>query len=295
LFKQLLPEKVFCPMQDRQETQYWAACMEEAWELMQRLLDYPVEECGEPMVMLPGLAREQGVPMEFPAGKKRGLFPRLFALRESLVEPLFRVAKAMVRRGWLLRVEDAYRPLAVQGQGATSDFVLGTALGQVRWELGGAWPTPEFLYRRLACWTAIVPKFANHTSGSALDVTVLELDTGIEVDRGGVYPEFSVRTPMDSPFIGARAKRNRQEANEMFAAEGFLPYPFEFWHYSWGDADAELAMGGKRPGRYGPVHWDPATGDLAVEEDVLRPLLTVEQVAAWLERHPENNKKRPAV
>jgi D-alanyl-D-alanine dipeptidase len=269
--------------------------MEEAWELMQRLLDYPVAECGEPLVMLPERARKRGVPMEFPAGKKRGLFPRTYALRESLVEPLFRVAKAVVARGWLLRIEDAYRPLAVQGQGATSEFVLGTVLQQVRWELDGAWPTPEFLHRRLACWTAIVPKFANHTSGSALDVTVLELDTGIEVDRGGVYPEFSVRTPMDSPFISETARRNRKEMNEMFAAEGFLPYPFEFWHYSWGDADAELAMGGTRPGRYGPVHWDPATESMVVEEDALRPLLTVEQVAAWLAAHPENNEKRPAV
>ncbi|NCB64382.1 MAG: hypothetical protein EOM52_12475, partial [Clostridia bacterium] len=121
------------------ERLYWANCMEEAWALMQRQLVYPIEECGENLTMLPPLAAAQGVPVDFPAGRKRGIFERTFALRQSLVAPLFRVAEAACRRGWLLRIEDAYRPLAVQEQGATSDFVLSTVLAQVRWELAGAW------------------------------------------------------------------------------------------------------------------------------------------------------------
>ena len=274
------------------EREFWADCMEAAWELMQRLLVYPVEECGENLTMLPPLAQAQGVPLDFPPGKKRGTFERTYALRESLVAPLFRVAEAVRSRGWLLRIEDAYRPLAVQEQGATSDFVLSTVLAQVRWELRGAWPTATFLHRRLACWTAIIPKFANHTSGSALDVTVLDASTGQEVDRGGIYPEFTLRTPMDSPFVSATEMRNREATNELFAAEGFLPYPYEFWHYSWGDGDAELAAGTGRPGRYGPVHWDRETGTTRSEPDVLRPLLTVEQVATWLDAHA-GNEKRP--
>jgi D-alanyl-D-alanine dipeptidase len=265
------------------ERTYWAQTMEAAWKLMQRLLDYPLAECGEKLVMLPLLARVSGVEIDFPPGKKRGQFERTYALRESLVAPLFRVAEAMRRRGWLLRVEDAYRPLAVQSQGAMSDFVLSTVLAQTRWELNGECPTAELLHRRLACWTAIVPKFANHTSGSAFDVTILDAASGQEVDRGGVYPDFTLRTPMDSPFVSSTARRNRELANELFAAEGFHPYPYEFWHYSMGDVDAETAIGGGQPGRYGPVHWNRETDELRPEPDVLRPLLTVETVAEWLE------------
>ena len=265
------------------ERTYWAKSMDAAWALMQRLLDYPLAECGERLVMLPSLAREAGVEIDFPPGKKRGQFERTYALRESLAAPLFRVAAAMRRRGWRLRLEDAYRPLAVQSQGATSDFVLSTVLAQTRWELGGAWPTAELLHRRLACWTAIVPKFANHTSGSAFDVTILDAASGEEIDRGGVYPEFTLRTPMDSPFVSPEARRHRQIANELFAAEGFHPYPFEFWHYSRGDVDAEWAAGSGRPGRYGPVHWHRETGEMRPEPDILRPLLTVAQVERWLE------------
>jgi hypothetical protein len=87
---------------------------------------------------------------------------------------------------------------------------------------------------------------------------------------------------MDSPFITDEARRNRERANELFASEGFLPYPYEFWHYSWGDGDAELASGSGEPGRYGPVHWDAETGEMVAESDVFRPLLTVEHVAGWL-------------
>lgn len=256
--------------------------MDEAWALMQRLLDYPLAECGERLVMLPALARQVGVEVDFPPGKKRGKFERTYALRESLAAPLFRVAEGLARRGWRLRIEDAYRPLAVQSQGAASDFVLSTALAQTRWELRGEWPSAAFLHRRLACWTAIVPKFANHTSGSAIDVTILDRVSGREIDRGGVYPEFSLRTPMESPFVSPAARRNRAAINELFAAEGFHPYPYEFWHFSLGDADAELAAGSGRPGRYGPVHWQEETGEMRPEPDILRPLLRVEQVAQWL-------------
>ena len=85
----------------------------------------------------------------------------------------------------MLKIEDAYRTPATQRKGACSEYVVRTVLDNVRWELGGADPTPELLFRRLAAWTATVPKFANHTSGSAVDVSVLNRRDGRAVNLGG--------------------------------------------------------------------------------------------------------------
>jgi D-alanyl-D-alanine dipeptidase len=252
--------------------------MDAAHELMQRLLAYPLAECGEPLCCLRDGARQAGVEIAFPDGKKLGRFPRSFHVRRSLVGRLLGVAEALLRRGWVLWLEDAYRSPRRQAAGARSDYCFRSALEKVRWELHGRTPTPELLFRRLGVWTATTPKFANHTSGSAVDVNLLHRRDGAAADLGAPYPEFSHRTPMDSPFISAEARRNRRMLCEVFAAQGFLPYPYEFWHFSHGDADYELLAGAGRVARFGPVHCSPRDGRVRPVHDPLEPFVTLEDI-----------------
>ena len=53
---------------------------------------------------------------------------------------------------------------------------------------------------------------------------------------------------------------------------GFMHYPFEFWHYSKGDAMAHLLSGNPRPAPYGPVDWDPRSGEVVPVIDAFSPL-----------------------
>ena len=267
----------------RDERRYWIEQMEAAHGFMRRLLEYPLVECGEPLASLTDAARAAGVEIIFPAGKKLGMFDRIFCVRRSLVEPLMRVGETLLKRGYILRVEDAYRSPDVQAHGAGSAYAVGHVLEKVRWELDGQAPTADLVFRRLATWTATTLKLANHTFGSAVDVTVVRRD-GAPVDLGGTYPELSVRTPMDSPWISAEVRRHRRMMCDAFAAEGFVPYPFEFWHFSCGDADCEMIRDSGRPGRFGPVHLG-AEGEISPVEDVLRPLVTKADVARCLEEH----------
>ena len=255
--------------------------MEAAYGFMQRLLEYPVRECGEPLGCLPEAAREAGVEIVFASGKKIGMFDCVFWVRESLVDKLLRVGEAFLRRGYVLRIEDAYRTPETQTRGARSEYVIRSVLEKVRWELDGRAPTAEFVLRRLAVWTATTLKFANHTSGSAVDVTVLHRD-GATLDLGGTYPQLSHLTAMASPFVSPDVRGNREMLCELFAEEGFLPYPFEFWHFSHGDADCEMIAGAGRPGRFGPVYWREGGGPPRPAEDILKPLVTVEDIAPYL-------------
>ena len=67
------------------------------------------------------------------------------------------------------------------------------------------------------------------------------------------------------------------------ARHGFLAYPYEFWHYSKGDAYAEHLGGTGAPGKYGPVTVDLATGRVEPIVDAKTPLHTLEQIQHHLE------------
>ena len=256
--------------------------MEAAHVFMRRLLEYPIQECGEALCSLRERAHEAKVEIVFASGKKLGMFDRVFDVRESLVEKLLQIAEAFLQRGYVLRIEDAYRSPETQTRGACSGQVIRSVLKKVLWELDGGVPTAELVFRRLAVWTATTLKFANHTSGSAVDSTVLRRD-GSMLDLGGAYPQLSHRTPMALPFVSCEVRRNREMLCGLFAEEGFVPYPFEFWHFSCGDADCEMIAGSGRPGRFVPIDGYEGGGPPRPAEDILRPLVTVEDIIPYLE------------
>jgi zinc D-Ala-D-Ala dipeptidase len=257
---------------------YWTAQMEAAFRFMLAVQEHPVEECGEPLAALPAAAASAGLTVFFsPLPHVRGL-PRLFFLRRGIVADFLEAAAAMNRRGWALRVEDAYRTREMQKHNALRPEVFPAVLARTRWELGGAMPGVDLLRRRLAAMIAMNPRVGTHCCGSAVDVSVVRLEDGPEVDRGAPYLEISEKTPMGSPFVSDEARANRREITAIMARYGFCTYPFEFWHYNKGDAYDEHLSARGRPARYGPVDLDPATGAVAAIPDPLVPLNTDEEI-----------------
>jgi hypothetical protein len=154
-----------------------------------------------------------------------------------------------------------------------SPKIFDSILRTVMWELGGATPTPEFMLRRVSVLVATRCKVGTHISGSAIDISVIDQNTGRELPRGGPYIEISERTPMDSPFVTAEEAANRKAITALFLRHGWYAYPFEFWHYSSGDSYAEDIAGSGKPARYGPVTFEngamkpvgPAEADALLE------------------------------
>jgi D-alanyl-D-alanine dipeptidase len=247
--------------------------MDLAYGFMQTILEYPVAECGDPVVSLRDAVRESGAVAEF-AESTIGGMPRQFVLRRGLIPGFLAVVRAMNDRGWVLRVEDGYRTTEMQARLVTQDYVFDVILGRVLWETGGDPPSPDLMFRRLTALTATIPKIGTHMSASAVDVSVRRMDDGQEVDRGGPYIELSEVTPIASPFISAAAGQNRREITAIFRAHGFVAYPYEFWHYSGGDAYDEYLRGSGRPARYGAVHVDGATGAVRPVSNPTAPLIS---------------------
>ncbi len=251
---------------------YWTGQMEVAHAFMQAVMRIPVVECGEPAVPLEPAMHDAGVRMDFSRSRLADRFDRIFRMREGLVPLLVHVGRAFNNRGWALRIEDGFRSRAMQQALSMRSAVFETIIRKVLWETDGHWPDDAFVFRRMSVLVATAPKIGTHMSASAVDVSVVRLDDGGEVDRGGPYLEISERTPMASPFVTETAQANRKAITALFHEHGFVEYPYEFWHYNAGDAYEMLIRKTGHPARYGAVDLDPATGQVTPIEDPTRPL-----------------------
>jgi D-alanyl-D-alanine dipeptidase len=267
---------------------YWTEQMELGYQMVEQLMAFPVQECGEPFASLREAAEAARVEMQFSTSKIAGDLDRIFFARKSLASDLVAIGRQMNERGWILKIEDGFRTLEMQRQLVRKPQVFDAILKKCVWEGGGEIPSARLVFRRSVVLTANLPKIGTHMSGSAVDVSVFRRDDGSEVWRGNHYLEMSERTPMRSPFIEPVALENRLAITAMMEAHGFMHFPFEFWHFNKGDAGAHILTNHSAPCRYGPVNWDPQTNKVTPVEDplaLLNPLDVIEQeIAAALLR-----------
>ncbi len=182
-----------------------------------------------------------------------------------------------------MRVEDGYRDRVMQKFLGRQPAIFDIILRMVVRELGGLIPDPELMFKRVLTLVAQIPKTGTHMSGSAVDISVLDQATGTEVDRGAPYLEISELTPMDSPFISPAARENRLEITSIMRRAGFVEYPYEFWHYSSGDAYESVVCGRSTPAIYGAIDWNPDTGCTSPIPDSNLPLNDLDEIKAEIE------------
>jgi D-alanyl-D-alanine dipeptidase len=251
---------------------FWIEYMERSYALTEAIIRYPLQESREPFASIPAAAEGAGVEMHFSTTRLAGQFERLFVIRESLVPDLMAIARDMNARGWILKIEDGYRTRQMQTALGRVPAVFDRIVQSCIRECGGGRPSVELVFRRAMVLVANVPLTGTHMAGAAVDISVVRKEDGTEVWRGKPYLEMSEYTPMDSPFISAEERQNRQEITRLMERHGFLHYPGEFWHYNKGDSLYQIQAHTGQPGRYGPVDWDPVTKAVTPYHDPRSPL-----------------------
>jgi D-alanyl-D-alanine dipeptidase len=98
------------------------------------------------------------------------------------------------------------------------------------------WP-PERVWTEAATFVS-PPEVAPHVSGGAVDLTLCtvdgqELPMGTEVNE--TPPEYGPECFTASSAVDAEARANRKTLIEAMSASGFVNYPSEWWHWSYGD------------------------------------------------------------
>lgn len=267
---------------------FWAEQMQLGHDLIQVVLPFEVQECGEGLASIPDEAEAAGIEMMFSDSKIAGELDRVYFIREGLVNDLITIGREMNERGWILKIEDGYRSIDMQSQLVRKPDVFDAILRKCIWENGGEVPPTELVFRRAIVLIANIPKIGTHMSASAVDISVFRRDDGGEVWRGVPYLEMGERTPMRSPFVGDDDLRNRLDITAMMEAHGFIHFPYEFWHYNKHDSMGHILSDQPGPARYGPVHWDPQTNQVTPYDDPISPLNPMDviekEIAAAMDR-----------
>lgn len=96
----------------------------------------------------------------------------------------------------------------------------------------------EVLYTETSKYVAPPEIIPPHSTGGAVDLTLCtaegkELDMGAQVNA---TPEESQNAVfMDAIRISKEARANRELLKDVMTQAGFVNYPYEFWHCSYGD------------------------------------------------------------
>lgn len=132
--------------------------------------------------------------------------PRAF-LQRPAAEALVRANQALRKQGYGLLVFDGYRPWAVT---------------KVFWDA-----TTE----DKKIFVADPSKGSRHNRGSAVDLSLFDLETGKPVVMPGEYDEMTERSHINYACATPEAKRFREMLRTAMETEGFAVYEPEWWHY----------------------------------------------------------------
>ncbi|MBR0086288.1 MAG: M15 family metallopeptidase [Lachnospiraceae bacterium] len=73
---------------------------------------------------------------------------------------------------------------------------------------------------------------SSHSRGSTVDLTLLDMKTGKEVDMGSPFDYFSEVSHPDSKDVTPEQYENRMMLQDMMVKNGFKPYDCEWWHFT---------------------------------------------------------------
>ena len=73
---------------------------------------------------------------------------------------------------------------------------------------------------------------SSHSRGSAVDLTLLDMSTGREVDMGSPFDLFSERSHPDSRAVTDEQRENRLFLQAAMVRNGFAPIDCEWWHFA---------------------------------------------------------------
>jgi D-alanyl-D-alanine dipeptidase len=76
---------------------------------------------------------------------------------------------------------------------------------------------------------------SRHNRGCAVDLSLYDLKTGLEVPMPSAYDEMTERAYPDYAGGTAESRRLRALLREVMEAEGFSVYPTEWWHFDYRD------------------------------------------------------------
>ncbi len=137
---------------------------------------------------------------------------------------LKKVQAELNNQGLELKVFDAYRP-----QKAVNHFIRWARVPEDTLTKRKYYPDVDKkdLFER-----GYIAEKSGHTRGSTLDLTIINLATGQELDMGSPWDFFGEISHQGTDLITEKQTSNRNLLLEVMKKHGFRPYANEWWHYT---------------------------------------------------------------
>ncbi len=155
-------------------------------------------------------------------------------LRRDAAEALARAAAALRTQGLGLLIWDAYRPT-----GALQDFYAWSFTEDDRMR-AKFYPN---ISKRGIYEGKYIGLTSEHSWGVAVDITLVRLSDGRELDMGGHHDLLDPSSATACADITPQQQANRRLLCETMARAGFRNYSREWWHYYLADSQPWYAYG----------------------------------------------------
>ncbi len=161
-----------------------------------------------------GVSLRYATPNNFTGAPLPGYEANRAYLRREAASALARVQRDLRPHGLGLKVFDAYRPVRA-------------TLAMVDWT--------ERVHRADLLKDGYIASRSRHNLGLAIDLTLIDLATGQELEMGTPFDTFSAAA--HTANASGLAAANRAKLKAAMEAEGFQNYDQEWWHYAFSVPD----------------------------------------------------------
>ena len=145
-------------------------------------------------------------------------------ITKQAARALLSVSNEMIVQGYRLKIFDAYRPAC-----AVRHFVMwGIEDLDLRMK---PYFYPDLEKQELFAKGYIASK-SSHSRGSTVDLTLLDMKTGKELDMGSPFDLFSEVSHPDSKAVTDEQFENRMKLQSVMVRDGFEPIDCEWWHFT---------------------------------------------------------------
>lgn len=151
----------------------------------------------------------------------------IILLTENAAIALGKVQKILMEDGFGLKVFDGYRP-----KRAVEHFIRWgkqSEDGKTKSDF-----YPDMTRQEIFDGGFIAPE-SSHTRGSTVDLTVINMITGKEIDMGGAFDFFSKSSYSDYDHLTLDQSKNRMLLRYLMRSEGFEPMQQEWWHFTFSE------------------------------------------------------------
>lgn len=183
------------------------------------LINIPVKDNGDELIDLRAYCPKIELVIIDP-----DLDERFYNIRKPIAEKLNTI-QSKLKPSEKLVIYSAFRPVEIQ-KAHYEDMLIKVGKDNPQWSED---EIKQETAKRIAPPDIIPP----HTAGAAIDLTISK--EGKMLDMGTGYKEFNDKTETDSDKISDEQKKNRAYLRKLMTNEGFVNYPTEWWHYSYGD------------------------------------------------------------